>query len=439
MSALVWPMLSWLQRGQSKSGEWRSALASDASLEQAIQDLDQQVSLRGFGQADLAVVFVSTSFASELSRILPLLQRRFQATHWLGCCGGGVIGVDRHGRSCELEQQPAVGLSLIRLPGAVLQSFHVDLRNLPDLDGPREPWRQLAGMPHGEAINGLLLLVDPGSSGIKDLLGGLDYAFPGVPKVGGIAAPHGGAGGSLLFQDKPCTGAIGLAIGGDWIVQAVVAQGCRPVGPVFEVQEARRNVVLKLQAHGLKTTTGGQAPVGCLQEVIARLNAADRELVRHSLFVGLASNSFSLAAEESGDDFLIRAIVGVDPRNGAIAVADSIRVGQRLQFHLRDGRTSRAELQHLLSQQRQTRLPPLGAFCFACVGRGRSLYGEPDVDSGLCRTIYPHLPIGGLFCSGEIGPIHGVTHLHGFTASWSFLCPKETDRPTAAPSTPAKG
>ena len=435
-------MLPWLQQGQSKAGAWRSALASDASLEQAIQDLDQQASLRGFGQADLAVVFVSTSFASELSRVLPLLRRRFQSTHWLGCCGGGVIGVDRNGQSCELEQQPAVGLSLIRLPGAVLQPFHIDLQSLPDLDGPREPWCQLTGMSHDAPVNGLLLLVDPSSSGIKDLLGGLDYAFADVPKVGGIAAPHGAAGGSLLFQDRLCTGAVGLAIGGDWTVEAVVAQGCRPIGPVFEVQEAKRNVVLKLQSHQPEATGGGQAPVGCLQEVIAQLDAEDRELVRHSLLIGLASNSFSLAPA-SEDDFLVRAIVGVDPRNGAIAVADSVRVGQRLQFHLRDGRTSRAELQHLLEQQRQTRVPPLGAFCFACTGRGRGLYGEPDVDSNLCRTTYPQLPIGGLFCSGEIGPIHGVTHLHGFTASWSFLCPKEPSEAVGqaaeAPSTPPKG
>lgn len=431
-------MLSWLQRGKSRSGEWRSALASDASLEQAIQDLEQQVSLRGFGAADLAVVFVSTSFASELSRVLPLLKRRFQATHWLGCCGGGVIGVDRHGQSCEIEQQPAVGLSLIRLPGATLQPFHIDLQNLPDLDGPREPWCQLVGISHGESIHGLLLLVDPSSSGIKDLLSGLDYAFTSVPKVGGIAAPHGGSSGSLLFQDSLCTGAIGLAIGGDWTVQAVVAQGCRPIGPVFEVQEAKRNVVLKLQANG-QERADCQAPVACLQEVMAQLDDADRELVRHSLFIGLASNSFSFTRRESGDDFLVRAIVGVDPRNGAIAVADRVRVGQRLQFHLRDGRTSRAELQHLLEQQRQTRMPPLGAFCFACVGRGCNFYGEPGVDSGLCRTTYPRLPIGGFFCSGEIGPVHGVTHLHGFTASWSFLCPKEADQPAEAPSASPKG
>ena len=431
-------MLSWLQRGQSRVGEWRSALASDASLEQAIQDLDQQASLRGFGMADLAVVFVSTSFASELSRVLPLLQRRFQATHWLGCCGGGVIGVDSNGQSCELEEQPAVGLSLIRLPGAILQPFHVDLQNLPDLDGPREPWCQLAGMSHEDSINGLLLLVDPSSSGIKDLLSGLDYAFAGVPKVGGIAAPHGGNSGSLLFQDRLCTGAIGLAIGGDWALQAVVAQGCRPIGPIFEVQEAKRNVVLKLKAHGRETTRDSQAPVACLQEVIAQLNATDRELVRHSLFIGLASNSFFLGPE-SGDGFLVRAIVGVDPRNGAIAIADSVRVGQRLQFHLRDGSTSRAELQNLLEQQRRTSMPPLGAFCFACVGRGRGLYGEPDVDSGLCQNTYPELPIGGLFCSGEIGPIQGVTHLHGFTASWSFLFPKEAEQSAEVPSTSPKG
>ncbi len=433
-------MLSWLQRSQSKSGEWHSALSSDASLEQAVQDLAQHPSLRGFGLADLAVVFVSTSFASELSRVLPLLQRRFQATHWLGCCGGGVIGVDRHGQSCELERQPAVGLSLIRLPGARLQPFHIDLQNLPDLDGPREPWCQLLGMSQEDSPHGLLLLVDPSSSGIKDLLSGLDYAFVSTPKIGGIAAPHGGAQGSLLFQDRICTGAIGLTIGGDWGIQAVVAQGCRPIGPIFEVQEASRNVVLKLQNHGLGTRSG-QAPVACLQEVMARLNAADRELVRDSLFIGLASNSFSLMPQENRDDFLIRTMVGVDPRNGAIAIADSIRVGQRLQFHLRDGETSRTELQQLLEQQKQTGVSPLGAFCFACVGRGRSLYGEPDVDSSLCQKTYPHLPIGGAFCSGEIGPIHRVTHLHGFTASWGFLCPKgPTQQPGAsAPATIAQG
>ena len=401
-------------------------------------DLAQQ--LQGFGAVDLGIVFASASFASELPRLLPLLQKAFRADRWIGGCGGGVIGNNRHGRSCEFEQKPAIGVTLLRLPGATLKTFRVDLDALPDLDGPREPWEALVGMPQGE-LGGLLLLSDPASTGIKDLLSGLDYAFPDAPKVGGIAASHPASYGSLLFEDTICTGAIGIGIGGGWCLQAVVAQGCRPIGPVFEVQEAERNVMFKLQLDNRdRLGTAAKAPVACLQDVMGELSASDRELVRHSLFIGLASSSFSLTpttAAEPADNFLIRTMMGIDPRNGAIAIADRIRVGQRVQFHLRDGDTSRNELQLLLERQRKDGDTPLGAFCFACMGRGRNLYGEPDVDSGLCRATYPQLPIGGMFCNGEIGPVQGGTHLHGFTASWGFVCarpPASAEAGDPAPS-----
>ena len=35
-------------------------------------------------------------------------------------------------------------------------------------------------------------------------------------------------------------------------------------------------------------------------------------------------------------DFLVRGVLGADPDSGAIAVADSVDVGQTLQFHVRD-------------------------------------------------------------------------------------------------------
>lgn len=416
-------MFAWLRGGAPRSAGWRSVVSDRPSLDLAVADLAQQ--LQGFGAADLGIVFVSTSFASELPRLLPLLQKAFRTRCWVGGCGGGVIGSNRSGRSCEVEQKPAIGVTLLRLPGATLKTFRVDLDALPDLDGPREPWEALVGMRQGEP-GGLLLLSDPASTGIKDLLSGLDYAFPDAPKVGGIAASHTASHGSLLFEDTICTGAIGVAIGGSWCLQAVVAQGCRPIGPVFEVQEAERNVVFKLQRGDRdRVGTGAKAPVACLQDVMGELSKTDRELVRHSLFIGLASSSFSptpATTAAPASNFLIRTMMGIDPRNGAIAVADRIRVGQRVQFHLRDGDTSRNELQLLLERQRRDGDTPLGALCFACMGRGRSLYGEPDVDSGLCRAAYPQLPIGGMFCNGEVGPVQGSTHLHGFTASWGFVC-----------------
>jgi small ligand-binding sensory domain FIST len=42
---------------------------------------------------------------------------------------------------------------------------------------------------------------------------------------------------------------------------------------------------------------------------------------------------------------------------------------------------------------------------------------------GICHELFPAVPISGAFCNGEIGPVAGTTHLHGYTASWGFLVP----------------
>ena len=52
-----------------------------------------------------------------------------------------------------------------------------------------------------------------------------------------------------------------------------------------------------------------------------------------------------------------------------------------------------------------------------------ALYGGPDGDVSLCREAFDAVPISGVFCYGEIGPVGGTTHLHGYTASWGFLVP----------------
>ena len=101
--------------------------------------------LDGAETADLALVFVSASFASDLPRLLPLLRQRLQASHWLGCVAGGVIGTAPQQPARELEQQPALSVALLRLPGARIQPFAIPPGAWPDLDGPADPWRALVG------------------------------------------------------------------------------------------------------------------------------------------------------------------------------------------------------------------------------------------------------------------------------------------------------
>ena len=66
-----------------------------------------------------------------------------------------------------------------------------------------------------------------------------------------------------------------------------------------------------------------------------------------------------------------------------------------------------------------------GALLFACNGRGRALFGEPDRDiSTLQAALQAPAPCAGMFCAGELGPVGERNFLHGHTASIAILRPK---------------
>ncbi len=420
--ARVWRPAQGLRR-PAPQASCRTALSSNVSLEGAAAEVSLELRSRGGAgpggggdEADLALVFCSTAYASDLPRLLPLLRQSLTARHWIGCVGGGVVGTGADGSPHEIEQQAALAVTLLRLPGAKLQPFVLNAKQLPDLDGSAQPWLDWVGADPALAES-MLLFIDPGCPSINDLISGLDYAYPQVDKVGGIAGPHSANGGSLLFDDQVVEGAVGCLIGGRWRLDPVVAQGCRPIGPVFAVERSERNVILELTDGSKKAT-----PVACLQTILETLSPAERELVRHSLFLGVGRSNVQLSGSEPSA-FLVRNLLGVDPRNGAIAVAERLRLGQQVQFQLRDAATSRQELQQLLERQSQVGPEPLAALLFACLGRGKGLYGGPDGDVGICQGLFPAVPISGAFCNGEIGPVAGTTHLHGYTASWGFLVP----------------
>ena len=68
---------------------------------------------------------------------------------------------------------------------------------------------------------------------------------------------------------------------------------------------------------------------------------------------------------------------------------------------------------------------PLAAVSFACIGRGSKMYGEPNVDSGIFGEVMPGIPLVGLACNGEIGPVGLKTHLHGFTACIAMIAERD--------------
>lgn len=388
--------------------QWANALSTRPSLEAAVADVVQRATSSLSAPADLGLVFISSAFASEYSRLLPLLAQKLAVPVLIGCSGGGVIGTTVEGQARELEAEPALSLTLAHLPKVNVKAFHVVAEDLPDLDGPPNAWIDLIGVPPSPTPQ-FILLSASFYSGISDLLQGLDYAYPGSVTVGGQASGGMMSGRVGLFCNDRLyrEGTVGVALSGNIVLEAIVAQGCRPVGKPYQVTKGDRNIILELDE---------QVPLLVLRDVIAELSEEDRALAQHSLFIGLAMDEFKQCLQPG--DFLIRDILGVDPAGGAIAIGDRVRPGQRLQFHLRDAQASAADLEFLLQQHynQKSSQTAAGALMFSCVGRGAGLYGKPNFDSQLFQRYFRNIPVGGFFCNGEIGPVGGSTFLHGYTS-----------------------
>lgn len=401
--------------------EWANALSTRPSLEAAVEEVAERASLSLQATADLAVVFISSAFASEYTRLMPLLQEVLSVPLLIGCGAGGVIGMNRQGEPQEVEEEPGLSLTLMSLPDVSIKAFHILPESLPDLDSSPDAWVDLIGvLPQAEP--NFILLADPFSSAIDDLMKGLDFAYPGSIVLGGLASGSSIGSGSGLFCNYRLyrEGTVGVALSGNMILETIVAQGCRPIGQPYQVTQGERNVVMAVeeQTNGYLGASGkSRKPLEVLRELIQDLNEEDRLLAQNSLFVGVARDEFKQELEQG--DFLIRQLLGVDPRAGAIAIGDRVRPGQRIQFHLRDAHTSAEDLEMMLSRYQDKSPSPnnaAGALMFSCMGRGEGLYGCPNFDSRLFRRYLSNIPVGGFFGNGEIGPVAGSTFLHGYTS-----------------------
>lgn len=394
--------------------KWVSGISTKVSLEAAIQDVTEKVlgGLEG-RSPDFGIVFISNAFTSEYPRLMPLLAEQIKIKHLIGCSGGGIVGDGQ-----ELEEVPALSLMVAHIPNAGIKTFHIVDEQLPDLDSSPDRWQELIGVSAYEEEPNFVILADPFSFAVSDFLRGLDFAYPDAVKVGGMAS-SGGVGSNALF----CTsadgkymihrsGAIGAAIWGDIVIDAVVAQGCRPIGKPLQVSECDRNIIISLE---------DQSPLVALQNIVNDLSESDRDLAQHSLFVGVVMNEFKPVLEQG--DFLIRNIIGVDPRSGAIAIADRMRPGQRIQLHLRDRQASAEDLEDALVRYEKEHDVDrtCAALMFTCLGRGEKLYGKSGFDSDLLRSHVGNVPVSGFFCGGEIGPVSGTTFVHGYTSSFGIF------------------
>jgi small ligand-binding sensory domain FIST len=380
----------------SRERDWRVALAEVL----AATDL-------GDRSVELALLFASAHYSADYQELVPRAHAESGARRLAGCSGQGIIGPER-----EVEGEPALSLLRLSLPGAIVQTVHLTQSTLESGGVGR-----LGGLSL-EEVNAWLVLADPFRLDVDRLIASMEQAYPGVPIIGGLASGRMDEQRTYVFRDDEVygEGSVAVALGGNLTVRTVVSQGATPIGQPWTITGAHGNIL---------ETIGGRPAYQVLVETVQSLPPEMQERAARNLLVGLAIDEYK--EEFRRGDYLIRNLMGVDRQSGALAIGAFPRVGQTLQFQMRDAAAADEDLRELLATTHKAlgdAQPVAGLLC-SCNGRGAGLFGAPDHDARGVAAELGTLPLAGFFCNGEIGPIGGKTFLHGFTASLALLVPRE--------------
>ncbi len=388
----------------------RSSLVKDAHWERALeQALEQTADI----SADVAVLFASGAYARYFPEILCRAQQGTGASVLIGCSGQGIIGTAQ-----ELEGVPALALLTLSLPGAILHSTRLTQEMVEDCADPTD-WPARLEIPPAD-VNAWLIFADPYRLDCEELIEGLEAAYPGRPMLGGLASFGPVERRTFVFLNGEIydAGGVGLSIGGPYTIQPLVSQGCEPIGEPWTITGMRDNII---------QTISNRPAYNLLLETLASLPEEMQLRAQNNLMVGLAADEYR---ESFGrGSYLIRPLLGIDPASGAIAIGAYPRLGQTIQFQMRDANAADLDLKELLARTCADlgEQEPVAAILCSCNGRGIGMFGEPHHDARVVANSLGMLPLAGLFCNGEIGPIGSRTFLHGFTASLALLVKKDSE------------
>ena len=340
--------------------------------------------------ADVAFVFFTAHHAAEAGNIVEKLWLKLDPRVMIGCSAEGVIGGEQ-----EIEREPGLVVMIGQLPGVLLHPFHIGPDAWQDVLNDQDTLRERMGC--GSETRAILGFGDPFTTPVNRFFAALDVAAPSAPLIGGMASSARQPGQNLLIRNEemPDAGFVGVSLSGPVNVQTVVSQGCRPVGRSMVITRGKQNVIEQL---------GGKPALVALKDMIDTLPPADKELLSHGLLVGRVISEYR---ETFGrGDFLVRNLTGVDQNAGAIAITDYVRVGQTIQFHVRDAQTADEDLTLMLETQAYGPAAA-GALLFSCNGRGTNMFSQKSHDIEAARRAMPATPVAGFFAAGEIGPVGG--------------------------------
>jgi small ligand-binding sensory domain FIST len=390
----------------SIAGHWAGGF-EEGKLQAWAQSLRDQL---GASAVSLGLVFMTPRLFPHARQILEILRVHARIPLLAGCSSLSLIVGDQ-----EVEDNAGLSVGLYSLPEATLKAVHFTQEEV-EAATERPYWHVETGIV-SQQTNGWLVFIDPFHLDSETWLRSWNQAYAPLPILGGLASGELNEQTTQVYLNGDVfeEGGVAVSVGGEVGLEGMTSQGCTPIGDTWTLTKVDQNIIHEI---------GNRPAYEVLAETFNQLPADEQKSARGNLFIGLVVNEYR--EEFHRGDFLIRNLLGADPRSGSIAVGALPRRGQTIQFQRRSAAAATDDMNQLLlrTKAKLENTTIYGACLCSCNGRGQSLFGQPNHDAQMVQQQLGPLGLAGFFCNGEIGPVGDKSFLHGFTASLALFVKK---------------
>jgi small ligand-binding sensory domain FIST len=376
------------------------------ACELAIAQVEGMSRQDGFSRdATLGFLYLTESLGAHSTEILDFLKARTGIDDWVGAVGVGICAT-----GAEYFKEPAISIMVSDLPVNQYQIF----------SGRRRAPKRGERTSTGEYMNYTALVhADPATGDIQDLINDIADRTETGFLFGGITSNDAASGIGQFAVEGVRGGLSGAVFSGQIKVLTRITQGCAPLG--------KEHLVKSAKGHYLHRFDNGPALDVLLKDLGVMetkrssrdgdeiLKAISSSQLKNGLLIGVAPKGSDVGRKIGFGDYLVRHIVGIDPVNRIVAVADHIQEGDRAVFCTRDAQAARGDLiricTELRSEAEEQGLTIQGALYFSCVARGANTFGEQGAELAIVRHNLGDVPLTGFYANGEIGR----NKLYGYT------------------------
>lgn len=359
------------------SGGFRFAHSNGSDWQECVA---RCVAALGKPPGGLGFIYFTDPLLPHAAEMVDTLRDLTGIQDWVGTVGIGILA-----SGVEYLGEPALALMVADIPSDSYRIFS-GKRRAP-LPGERTPTGAAAaqfGVVHG----------DPRTPDMADLIADMSMRVESGYLVGGLSS--GGGETAQVANDVLTGGLSGVVLASDVPVATRHTQGCTPLPARHVVTECEDNIVITLD---------GRPALDVFREDVGEVLARDLRRAAQFMHVG-----FPIKGSDIGD-YVVRNLLGIDPKNKLIAVGEVPEPGAALVFCKRDAQTAREDLARILAELKREVPAARGALYFSCVGRGEHLFGRRGAEQELIRDAIGAVPLVGFFCNGEISH----DRLYGYT------------------------